>query len=64
MLFLNSEFKCKQCEHDFNKSPWMGEEIKCPRCGSKDLETNPYLLGSDSAEGLTPEDYYDVALKP
>lgn len=42
----------------------MNEEIRCPRCGSELLEANPYLLGTDSAENLTPEDYFAVALKP
>ena len=59
-----SEFKCIQCGHDFGKGPWTGEAILCPRCGSEKIETNPYLFGSCSAEGLTAEDYYAVALKP
>ncbi len=58
------EYKCTQCEHDFSEVPWMGEEIRCPRCGSERIEANPYLLGTDSAEDLTPEDYFAVALKP
>jgi len=53
-----------QCGHEFGRGPWMDDAIQCPRCGSDTVETNPYLFGSCSAEGLTPEDYYAVALKP
>ncbi len=53
-----------QCGHEFGRGPWMDDAIQCPCCGSETVETNPYLLGSCSAEGLTPEDYYAVALKP
>ena len=63
-LAHHSEYKCTQCEHDFSWGPWMDKEIRCPRCGNEEVETNPYLLGTDSAEGLTVEDYYAVALKP
>lgn len=59
-----SEFKCAQCGHRFSRVPWMNENIQCPRCGSFFVEQNPYLLGTESAEGLTEEDYYAVALKP
>ena len=59
-----SEYKCTQCGHDFSRGPGIEEEIRCPRCGSDLIETNPYLLGTGSAEGLTPEDYFAVALKP
>lgn len=63
-LQYHGEYKCLHCEHDFNKGPWMDKEIRCPRCGSRLVEANPYLLGTGSAEGLTPEDYFAVALKP
>jgi len=53
-----------KCGHDFSGVPWMDGEIPCPRCGSGLVEANPYLLGTCSAEGLTPEDYFSVALKP
>ena len=64
ILPRHSEYTCKQCGHDFSWGPWMDKEIICPRCGNKGIETNPYLLGTESAEGLTAEDYYAVALKP
>ena len=63
-----SEYKCIQCGHDFNPLPWTNRDHKneipcCPRCGSELLEHNPYLLGTPDAEGLTPEDYFAVALQ-
>jgi hypothetical protein len=64
VLKYYGDYKCTQCGHDFGKAPWLDEEIRCPRCGSEQVETNPYLLGTGSAEELTPEDYFAVALKP
>ena len=63
-----SEYKCTQCGHDFNPLPVLNgdresEDLHCPRCNSKLLERNPYLLGTPDAEGLTPEDYYAVAMQ-
>ena len=59
-----ADYRCNQCGHDFDKTPWRDDEIHCPRCGGEQVEANPYLLGTGSAEGLTPEDYFAVALKP
>jgi DNA-directed RNA polymerase subunit RPC12/RpoP len=64
IIQFNSEYKCIQCGHNFSKTPWMDENIQCSRCCSDQIEHNPYLLGTSSAEGLTAEDYYAVALKP
>ncbi len=36
----------------------------CPRCGSDKVERVKYLFGSESAEGLTPQDYFDAYLRP
>ncbi len=58
------EYKCTECAHDFGRIPGIDEAVRCPRCGSERIETNPYLLGTDSAEALTHEDYFAVALKP
>ena len=62
------EYKCTQCGHDFNPLPGVNgdrenEGLRCPRCGSELLEHNPYLLGTPDAEGLTPEDYFAVAMQ-
>ncbi len=64
ILRQHSEYKCSECEHDFNRFPWTEEKIRCPRCGSDEVEHNPYLLGTCSADLLTSEDYFAVALKP
>ena len=61
---VSSEYTCTECKHDFDSIPEMNEEIRCPRCGSESVEPNPYLLGTCNVEGLTPEDYFAVALKP
>ena len=58
------EYKCIECGHDFGPMPGAGEGLHCPRCGSGQIEHNPYLFGSPNAEDLTPEDYFSVLLKP
>lgn len=60
-----SEYRCRQCGHEFTPLPGTTEKgNRCPRCGSESLERSAYLLGTASAEGLLPEDYFDVALAP
>jgi len=55
----NPSYKCNRCGHDFE-----GEgQIRCPRCGSDEVE-NRFLFGTDKAEGLTPQDYFDACLAP
>ncbi len=57
-------YKCSQCGHSFN--PLVGADIeamRCPRCGSDEVERVRFLFGTESAEGLTPEDYFDAALR-
>ena len=58
------EYKCKVCGHVFDVHSEDGQEeaIRCPRCGSDQIERNPYLFGSPDAE-LTPEDYFAAAMK-
>jgi putative FmdB family regulatory protein len=60
-----SEYRCRQCGHEFSLLPSTVEkEARCPRCGSESLERSAYLLGTESAEGLLPEDYFEIALAP
>ncbi len=63
-LVVSSEYKCTRCEHDFDRIFGMDEGVRCPRCGSESVEHNPYLLGTCNVDGLTPEDYFAIALKP
>jgi DNA-directed RNA polymerase subunit RPC12/RpoP len=65
MSTQSTEYTCKKCGHGFGRMGSQDEKgLCCPRCGGSELEHNPYLFGSPSAEGLTPEDYFDVALAP
>ena len=60
-----TEYKCRECGHGFGRLPGVPEkEMRCPRCGSDSLDHSPYLFGTESAEGLAAEDYFDVALAP
>lgn len=46
------EFKCKECENRFEKivfKPLDQVEIKCPKCGSKEVEKLISALGSIGA---------------
>ncbi len=62
---MPNEFTCKKCGHSFNRLvASKGADVKCPRCGGDELETNCYLLGTADASELTFEDYCDVALAP
>jgi len=66
------EYKCKVCGHTFDvlkdatlslsKDGDYEEAVRCPRCGSDQVERNPYLFGSPDAE-LTPEDYFAAAMQ-
>lgn len=65
MARREGEFTCKQCGHSFDKLPGTEEkDVRCPRCGSEQLERNPYLLGTPDAADLTLDDYLDVAMGP
>lgn len=63
MMPANPRYKCTQCSHEFERFEKEGE-VRCPRCGSAELEENRFLLGTPSAEGLTYEDYFDTCLAP
>ena len=52
------EYTCQACGHQF-PSHRPPDEERCPRCGSPKLQRNPWLLGTDEAACLTPEDYRD-----
>ena len=58
----NTSYKCSHCGHEF-KAADEGE-VRCPRCGSLELEENRYLFCTANAEGLTPQDYFDACLSP
>ena len=60
---MNPKYRCTKCKHEFEKLEHEGE-LRCPRCGSTELEENRFLLGTSSAEGLTYEDYFDALLAP
>ncbi len=65
MTTQSTEYTCKECGHGFGVSCHAKEEeLCCPRCGCTELEHNPYLLGGPDADGLSPEDYFDVAMAP
>ncbi len=63
-MSLNSEYKCAECGHDFDKILGVYDGIVCPRCHSERVETNPYLLRTCKVDELTEDDYFAVALKP
>ena len=52
------EYTCLDCGHRFPWSSTDRPEALCPRCGSSDLESNPWLLGHDHADGLADEDHF------
>ena len=58
-----TEYQCKECGHSFDRLVKDSEEVRCPRCGSDELERNPFLLGSCSVDELTEEDYFAAAME-
>ena len=65
MSSCRDEYKCSQCGHTFRPLVDCDEEdIRCPRCGSDNVERIKLLFGTESAEGLTPQDYFDAYLRP
>lgn len=61
----SDEYKCCQCGHTFNLLIDADKEnVRCPHCGSDKVERVKYLFGTESAEGLTPQDYFDAYLRP
>ncbi len=50
------EYRCLECGHTFPSRLPLAEEA-CPRCASRALESNPWLLRTAEAAGLSPEDY-------
>jgi len=63
---MNPKYRCTKCSHEFEKLEELEQEgeLRCPRCGSTELEENRFLFGTPSAEGLTYEDYFDACLAP
>jgi len=55
------EYICLDCGHDFPLPPVDGE-VRCPRCSSRDVGHNQWLLGTPDCEGLAPEDHYYAGL--
>ncbi|MDP2931894.1 MAG: zinc ribbon domain-containing protein, partial [Chloroflexota bacterium] len=61
----SDEYKCCQCGNTFKPIVDTEEkDIRCPRSGSDKVERVKYLFGTESAEGLTPQDYFDAYLRP
>lgn len=50
------DYTCLTCGHEFPSHESL-DEAACPRCGSRLLRRNPWLLGTHQAEDLTSEDY-------
>ncbi len=58
------EYSCLDCGHTFPSHTPVVEEC-CPRCLGPRLETNPWLLRTPSAMGLSQGDYEAlVEVKP
>ena len=59
---MGDEHLCRACQHTFPWYPSDGPTPNCPRCGSPDVEKNPWLLYQSDAEGLTDEDHFLAGL--
>ena len=59
---MGDEHLCCACQHTFPWYPSDGPTARCPRCGSPNVEKNPWLLCQGNAEGLTDEDHYLAGL--
>ncbi|MFQ5925322.1 MAG: zinc ribbon domain-containing protein [Dehalococcoidia bacterium] len=62
MMPPNPSYKCSQCGHEFEGADEA--QLRCPKCGSDKLEENRFLFGTESAEGLTVDDYREALLAP
>ncbi len=63
MSIYRGEYVCTECGHEFDQK-LSNDELRCPRCGSSKLKTNPFLFGTASADELTAEDYTETLLSP
>ena len=59
---MGDEYHCRACHHTFPWYPSGGPAPCCPRCGSLNVEKNPWLLSQSGADGLTDEDHYLAGL--
>ena len=48
------EYRCKNCQHKFEKLVTGSEKVKCPRCGKGKLERLFSVFGVKSGEKFTP----------
>jgi len=55
---ITSEWKCQECGHHFNKNVPKSGEMKCPKCGSFDIDMN-----DDIGEALSVGDRVKFTLK-
>ena len=64
-MTIRAEYRCQSCGHEFDRRAGQEEkDLRCPRCGGKRLEREPFLFGTSSADELSPADYAETLLAP
>ena len=59
---MADEHLCRSCGHLFPWRPANGPAPVCPRCGSPQVDANPWLLCQSEAEGISHQDHFMAGL--